>query len=78
MRGGCNLRGLDLSGGNGRLLVVSGKFGCLGGNALKNVVDKGVQDGHGAVGDTSVRMNLFEDCGKDASAGPNCEGVLSC
>ena len=30
-------RGLDLSGGDGGLLVVCGKLGGLGGNALKDV-----------------------------------------
>jgi hypothetical protein len=27
-------------------------------------VDEGVQDGHGAVGDTSVWVHLLEDCRK--------------
>jgi hypothetical protein len=30
-------------------------------------VDEGVQDGHGAVGDTSVRVDLLEDCGLNLS-----------
>lgn len=28
----------------------------------KLTVDEGVQDGHGTVGDTSVRVDLLEDC----------------
>jgi hypothetical protein len=55
-------RGLDLSGGDGRLLVVGSKLGCLSGDALEDVVDKRVQNGHGTVGDTSVRVDLLEDC----------------
>ena len=34
----------------------------LGGDALEDVVDEGVEDGHGAVGDTSVGVDLLEDC----------------
>ena len=30
---------------------------------IQLTVDEGVQDGHGAVGDTSVRVHLLEDCG---------------
>lgn len=55
------LRGLDLSGRDGRLLVVGSKLGSLGGNPLEDVVDERVQDGHGTVGDTSVRVDLLED-----------------
>lgn len=35
--------------------------GCLSGNALEDVVDKGVEDGHRLVRDTSVRVHLLED-----------------
>jgi hypothetical protein len=56
-----NLRGLDLSGRDGGLLVVGSKLGGLSGNALEDVVDEGVQDGHGTVGDTGVRVDLLED-----------------
>lgn len=69
---------LDFAGRDGRLLVVCGKLGGLGGDALediwkqilestrlrkieKHTVDEGVQDGHGAVGDTSVWVNLLEN-----------------
>jgi hypothetical protein len=36
----------------------------LGCNTLEDVVDERVQDGHGTVGDTSVGVDLLEDCGK--------------
>ena len=35
--------------------------GSLGRNALEDVVDKGVEDGHRLVGDTSVGMDLLKD-----------------
>lgn len=54
-------RGLDLSGRDGGLLVVGGKLGSLRSDTLENVVDERVQDGHGAVGDTSVGVDLLED-----------------
>lgn len=57
-----NSRGLDLPGGDGGLLVVGSKLGGLGGDALEDVVDERVQDGHGTVGDTSVGVDLLEDC----------------
>ena len=28
---------------------------------ITHTVDEGVQDGHGSVGDTSIRMNLLQD-----------------
>lgn len=54
-------RGLDFPGGDGGLLVVCGELGCLGGDTLEDVVDEGVEDGHGTVGDTSVGVDLLED-----------------
>lgn len=60
-----NLRGLNLSGRDGGLLVVGSQLAGLGGNTLEDVVDEGVQDGHGTVGDTSVRVDLLEDCGRE-------------
>ena len=59
-----NVRGLDLTRGDGGLLVVGSELGGLGGDALEDVVDERVQDGHGAVGDTSVGVDLLEDCGR--------------
>ena len=34
----------------------------FGRNTLEDIVDKGVQDGHRLVGDTSVRVHLLEHC----------------
>ena len=53
--------GLDLSGGEGLLLVVSDELGGLEGDLFVDVVDEGVHDGHGSLGDTSVWVNLLED-----------------
>ena len=38
---------LDLPGGDGGALVVVSEAGSFSGNALKDVVDEGVHDGHG-------------------------------
>jgi len=54
-------RGLDLTGGDRALLVVSRQLGRFRGNALEDIVDEGVQDRHSAVGDTSVRVDLLEN-----------------
>ena len=53
--------GLDLAGGEGVLLVVSHEAGGLGGNLLEDVVDEGVHDGHGSLGDTGLGVHLLED-----------------
>ena len=52
---------LDFPGGDGGPLVVVGKTGGLGGDALKDVVDKGVHDGHSLGADASVGVDLLED-----------------
>ena len=52
--------GLDLAGADGRFLVVVGKAGSFGGDALEDVVDERVHDAHGFAGDTSVRVNLLQ------------------
>ena len=52
---------LDLSGGEGVLLVVSDELGGLSGDFLEDIVDEGVHDGHGSLGDTGLGMNLLED-----------------
>jgi len=54
-------RGLDFSRRDGGLLVVCGKLGGLSGDALEDIVDERVQDRHGAVGDTSVGVDLLEN-----------------
>jgi len=53
--------GLDLSGGESVLLVVSDKLGGLEGDLLEDVVDERVHDSHGSLGDSSVGVNLLED-----------------
>ena len=52
---------LDLSGGDGWLLVVSGELGGLGGDLLEDIVDEGVHDAHGLGRDTGVRVDLLEN-----------------
>ena len=53
--------GLDFSGGESVLLVVSDELGGLGSDLLEDVVDEGVHDGHGSLGDASLWVNLLED-----------------
>ena len=52
---------LDFPGGDGGPLVVVGKTGGFGGDALEDVVDKGVHDGHSLGADTSVGVDLLQD-----------------
>ena len=52
---------LDFPGGDGGPLVVVGKTGSLGGDALEDVVDEGVHDGHSLGADASVGVDLLED-----------------
>ena len=52
---------LDFPGGDGGPLVVVGQTGGLGGDALEEVVDEGVHDGHGLGADASVGVDLLED-----------------
>ena len=51
---------LDLTAGKGSLLVVGGKLSGLTSNALEDIVDEGVHDGHALLGDTSVGVNLLQ------------------
>jgi hypothetical protein len=53
--------GLNLPGSDGGALVVVRQAACLGGDALEDVVDKAVHDGHGLAGDSGIGMNLLED-----------------
>ena len=53
--------GLYLSGGHGGLLVVLAKPSCLTSDTSEGVADEGVEDGHGALGDSGVRVDLLED-----------------
>ena len=54
-------RGLDLAGGHGDLLVVLAETSCFTGDASEGVADEGVEDGHGSLGDSGVRVDLLED-----------------
>ena len=53
--------GLDLTGGKGVLLVVTNETGRLAGDLLEDVVDEGVHDAHGLLGDTGLGVDLLED-----------------
>ena len=53
--------GLDFARGDGALLVVVGETAGLGGDALEDVVDEGVHDGHGLGGDSGVGVDLLQD-----------------
>ena len=53
--------GLDLAGGEGVLLVVADETGRLGGDLLEDVVDEGVHDAHGLLGDAGLGVHLLED-----------------
>ena len=52
--------GLDLAGREGGLLVVGGKLARLAGDALEDVVDERVHDGHAARADARVGVDLLE------------------
>lgn len=52
---------LDLPGRKSCLLVVSRKLSCLGGNALENIVNEGVHNGHSLLGDTSIGVDLLKN-----------------
>ena len=52
---------LDLPAGDGGALVVVGQSARLGSNALEDVVDEGVHDGHGLGGDSGVGVHLLQD-----------------
>lgn len=60
---------LDFLAGNGGTLVVSGELARLVGNALKNVIDKAVHDGHGLLGDVDGGMAQAEDLEDIAAVG---------
>ena len=51
--------GLDLAGGHGDLPVELAEAACLAGDATEGVGDEGVQDGHGSLGDSGVRVDLL-------------------
>jgi hypothetical protein len=51
---------LNLAAAEGGLLVVSGKLAGFRCNALKDVVDEGVHDGHALLGDSSIGVDLLQ------------------
>lgn len=51
---------LDLSAGDGVTLVVAGESAGLNGESLEDVVDKGVHDAHGLLGDAGLGVDLTE------------------
>ena len=51
---------LDLAGREGALLVVAGEAAGLQGKALEDVVDERVQDGHTALADAGVGVDLLK------------------
>jgi len=53
--------GLDLAAGEGVALVVADEAGALSGDLLEDVVDEGVHDAHGLLGDAGLGVNLLED-----------------
>jgi hypothetical protein len=67
---------LDLSGRKGGLLVVARQSGRLKGNALEDIVDERVQDGHASLGDTSVGVNLLQHLVDVGAIGLGSLGVL--
>jgi len=52
---------LDLTRRDGGALVVSSQLGSFTGDALEDVVHKGIEDRHGFVGDSGVRVDLLQD-----------------
>ena len=52
--------GLDLAAGEGVALVVADEAGALGGDLLEDVVDEGVHDAHGLLGDAGLGVDLLE------------------
>ena len=58
-------RGLNLARGDGGPLVVVSQAASLGGDALEEIVDEGVHDGHGLGGHSGVGVHLLQhlvDC----------------
>ena len=53
--------GLDLTGRKSSSLVESDELGSFGGDSVEGVVDEGVHDVHGLLGDSDVGVDLLED-----------------
>lgn len=54
-------RGLNFPGRDGATAVGADEVTGLGGKALEDIVDEGVHDGHGLLGDTGIGVDLLED-----------------
>ena len=52
---------LNFSGWKSSSLVESNEFGSFSGNSVESVMDEGVHDVHGFLGNTNVGVNLFQD-----------------
>ena len=52
---------MDFPGGESSSLVESDELGSFGGDSVEGVVDEGVHDVHGLLGDTDVGVYLLED-----------------
>jgi len=52
---------LDFSGGESSSLVESDEFGAFSGNSVESIMNEGVHDVHGFLGDTNVGVHLLED-----------------
>ena len=52
---------LHFSGGESVLAVVSDESGGLSGDLLEDIIDEGVHDAHGSLGDSSLWVDLLED-----------------
>ena len=52
---------MDLPGGEGSLLVESNESGPFGGGSVEDVVDEGIHDVHGLLGDTDVGVDLLQN-----------------
>ena len=52
---------LNFPGGEGSPLVESDELGAFGGDSVEGVVDEGVHDVHGLLGDSDVGVDLLED-----------------
>jgi hypothetical protein len=51
---------LDFSGRKCGLLVVGSEFASFGGDTFKDIINEGVHDRHTLLGDTGIRMDLFQ------------------
>ena len=52
---------LDFPGGESSSLVEADELGSLSGDSVEGVVDEGVHDVHGLLGDSDVGVHLLED-----------------